>query len=63
VRCQTLGVASAWAQLAAVDVAHCGRAGALEARATLLELLDAVEAAEDGDLESPPRIPDSPDCR
>src|SRR5437868_528509 len=43
VECQTLGVASAWSQVAAVDVARCGRADAVEARRTVLGLLHDVD--------------------
>ena len=60
--CEVLGVLSAWTQVAAVDVARCGRAGAAEARATLLELLDAVEEAEAGRRTEVPVVPPTPDC-
>jgi hypothetical protein len=63
VKCQTLGVASAWAQVAAVDVARCGRADAVAARQTMLKLLDAVDAASRGRLREPPPMPPIPNCR
>ena len=61
--CRTLGVASAWAQVAAVDVARCGRADAMAARRTMLQLLDSVDAASRGRLREPPSMPPVPNCR
>jgi hypothetical protein len=63
VRCRTLGVAAAWSQVAAVDVARCGRADAQAARATLIRLLDQIDAAEAGGLTEAPSPPALPDCR
>src|SRR3954465_6983876 len=36
VRCQTYGIVISWTQVSAIEVAHCGRAGSVETRATLL---------------------------
>lgn len=63
VECGTLGVMVAWTQAAAVDVGRCSRAGAEEARSTLLQLLRARAAARRGRLDAPPRVPPTPDCR
>jgi hypothetical protein len=62
VRCQTLGVVISWAQVSAIEVAHCGRAGAVEARRTLLDLLAARDAADHHRLVAPPPTPPTPDC-
>ena len=63
VRCETRGVVIAWAQQSAVDVARCGRAGALDARRTLLGLLAQRDAADAGRLRAAPPLPPTPSCR
>ena len=61
--CGAYGVLAAWAQVSAVAVAKCSRAGAAEARADLVRLIDDVEASIEETSEDGPGVPPTPSCR
>lgn len=61
IRCDSLRVASGYAQVLAVQVLQCTAPGRFEARTGMLELLREVDAVEPEDS-STPEPPALPDC-
>ncbi|HUR79104.1 MAG TPA: hypothetical protein VMZ22_14235 [Acidimicrobiales bacterium] len=62
VRCGTLGVVIAWAQVAAVDISDCTNPDVIETRNTLLALLDDLDAVTTQRRDTLPRVPPTPRC-